>query len=102
MDPTAERGVGAPGSNPDSTPRDATGDATLNHQVFNDWRDAVGFPPYHNNLDTGFAPTVCLQPARPAEVPVASFLPHLPFTLSADLVFFMSSSVFSCFSSWLE
>lgn len=58
LDPAAERGVGAPGSNPDATPRDATGDPSLNHNVFNDERDATGFPPYHSNLDTGYAPSV--------------------------------------------
>ena len=58
LDATSERGVGAPGSSPTTTPRDATGQASLNHNVYSDARDTVGFPPYHTELDTGYAPGV--------------------------------------------
>ena len=58
LDATSERGVGAPGSSPTTTPRDATGQASLNHNVYSDARDTVGFPPYHTDLDTGYAPGV--------------------------------------------
>ncbi len=58
MNETTERGLGAPGSTPIETPRQAAGQDSLNHNVYSDYRDTVGFPPYHTNLDTGFAPGV--------------------------------------------
>jgi hypothetical protein len=50
--------VGANGSSPIGMDRDVTGDPSRYHNVYNDSRDETGYPPYHQNLDTGFSPGV--------------------------------------------
>jgi hypothetical protein len=58
LNATAERGEGMPGYAPVDTPRSATGNPSLAHDVYNDERDLTDFPPYSNNLDHGLAPQV--------------------------------------------
>ena len=58
LNETAPRGSGMPGYTPMDTPRDATGSPSLNHRVYNDVRDTTDLPPYHLNLDLGYAPLV--------------------------------------------